>query len=166
MSPDTIQRTDMRNLSDLTMNLPRFGTCCGCGFITLVSLRGTAGVANYFSDVPVELFAGRGYTFDIDSMQVLKGPQGTLFGVANNGGAILENPRKPGSEFGGYGQVTVGTYGRLLVEGAMDVPLVQNKVNARVAFTTGHQNGIGQRMDTMERIGNENYWAVRASLDF
>ena len=51
-----------------------------------------------------------GSLFDIDSLEVLKGPQGTLVGRNSTGGAILYETRQPGQEFGGY---VTGHVGRL-----------------------------------------------------
>ncbi|MBW8708978.1 MAG: TonB-dependent receptor, partial [Alphaproteobacteria bacterium] len=53
-----------------------------------------------------------GSLFDLDNVQVLKGPQGTLVGRNTTGGAILYNSRDPGPDVGGYVQATVGDYAR------------------------------------------------------
>ena len=52
------------------------------------------------------------YYFDVSSVQVLKGPQGTLFGLSNDAGAILYEPTKPTNNYEGYVQATLGNYGR------------------------------------------------------
>ncbi|HEY0265159.1 MAG TPA: TonB-dependent receptor [Rhizomicrobium sp.] len=69
---------------------------------------------------PVGLTGG---LFDIDSVQVLKGPQGTLVGRNSTGGAILYTTREPGDTYGGYVKATLGDYGRAQVQGAVDIPL-------------------------------------------
>jgi iron complex outermembrane receptor protein len=74
-------------------------------------------VAIYFADVvaprgntafPVGDGAGPGSFFDLENTQVLKGPQGTLFGRNTTGGAILLVPKKPTSEFGGSAEISAG----------------------------------------------------------
>lgn len=72
---------------------------------------------------PVGLSAG---LFDVDSVQVLKGPQGTLVGRNSTGGALLYTTREPGSEFGGYARAVAGDHGRAEVQGAVNIPLADN----------------------------------------
>ncbi|HEY4077098.1 MAG TPA: TonB-dependent receptor [Rhizomicrobium sp.] len=69
---------------------------------------------------PVGLTGG---LFDIDSVQVLKGPQGTLVGRNSTGGAILYTTREPGDTYGGYAKATLGDYGRAQLQGAINIPL-------------------------------------------
>jgi iron complex outermembrane receptor protein len=64
-----------------------------------------------------------GSLFDIDTVEVLKGPQGTLVGRNSTGGAILYRTREPGDTFGGYGQLSLGDHGRADLQGAVNVPL-------------------------------------------
>ncbi len=69
---------------------------------------------------PVGLTGG---LFDIDSVAVLKGPQGTLVGRNSTGGAILYQTREPTSTYGGYAKATLGDYGRAELQGAINIPL-------------------------------------------
>ncbi|MBK9665548.1 MAG: TonB-dependent receptor [Gammaproteobacteria bacterium] len=65
----------------------------------------SAGVVNYFAEVPliqgtsVPTQGGPGTFFDLESMQILRGPQGTLFGRNTTGGAVLLGPKKPSDAF-------------------------------------------------------------------
>ncbi|HEX4178960.1 MAG TPA: TonB-dependent receptor plug domain-containing protein, partial [Rhizomicrobium sp.] len=81
-----------------------------------------------------------GSLFDIDSLEVLKGPQGTLVGRNTTGGAILYESRQPGQEFGGYVQGTLGDYGRAGMQGAVDLP-ISDTLFARVALNVDDQRG-------------------------
>ncbi len=81
-----------------------------------------------------------GSLFDIDSLEVLKGPQGTLVGRNSTGGAILYETRQPGQEFGGYVTGTLGDYGRAGLQGAVDIPL-SDTLFARVALNVDDQRG-------------------------
>jgi iron complex outermembrane recepter protein len=79
-------------------------------------------VVAYFNDVP----AGGGTAtafFDLSSIQVLKGPQGTLFGRNATGGAVLYSTAKPRHDFEGYVDVGYGNYNNVEVEGAINVPI-------------------------------------------
>ena len=81
-----------------------------------------------------------GSLFDIDSLEVLKGPQGTLVGRNTTGGAILYESRQPGPDFGGYVQGTLGDYGHAGLQGAVDIPL-SDTLFARVALNVDDQRG-------------------------
>src|SRR3546814_14889247 len=86
---------------------------------TSISLRGiskvpigagAAGVVQYFADVPYPAEGGNVPTYDLANIQVLRGPQGTLFGRNTLGGAILMNPQAPTRQFEGYAKVTYGRF--------------------------------------------------------
>src|SRR3546814_20079319 len=64
--------------------------------------EGTPGVVTYFANVPMPALSSNAPNFDISSVQVLKGPQGTLFGRNTLGGAVLITPELPSYDFGGY----------------------------------------------------------------
>jgi iron complex outermembrane receptor protein len=66
-------------------------------------------VVPYFADVPILSQANIPF-FDLASVQVLKGPQGTLFGRNTTGGAILFTPVRPSNSFGGEADLQVGDY--------------------------------------------------------
>tara|TARA_R110001606_G_scaffold258475_6_gene406235 strand:- start:622 stop:2958 length:2337 start_codon:yes stop_codon:yes gene_type:complete len=79
-------------------------------------------VVAYFNDVP----AGGGAAtalFDLGSIQVLKGPQGTLFGRNATGGAVLYSSAEPTDELEGYAKVGYGNFDNMQIEGAVNLPL-------------------------------------------
>ncbi len=78
---------------------------------------------------------------EVESVQVLRGPQGTLFGKNTTGGALVVTTVKPMEEFGGYGQVTVGNDGRLNVQGSVDVPL-SDTVLTKLTVTSVEADGF------------------------
>lgn len=65
--------------------------------------------------------------FDMDRVEVLRGPQGTLFGRNTPAGIVKFDTRKPTSELGGYAQATVGSYGTINLEGALNGALNENE---------------------------------------
>ena len=81
-----------------------------------------------------------GSLFDLENVQVLKGPQGTLVGRNSTGGAILYQSREPGSEFGGFAQASVGDYARFGLQGAINLPLTDT-LFLRVALNSENQKG-------------------------
>jgi iron complex outermembrane receptor protein len=63
--------------------------------------------------------------FDLQSVQVLKGIQGTLFGRNTTGGAVLYTSTQPGKELEGYFNYTAGNFNEQKVEGAVTIPLAE-----------------------------------------
>jgi iron complex outermembrane receptor protein len=132
-------------------------------------------VATYFADVVAPRGPTQGTTagdsvlpgsfFDLQNVQVLKGPQGTLFGRNTTGGAILFVPQKPTSQFGGYGEVSFGNYSMKREQGAINLPL-SDTVRFRLAVDHETQDGY---LNNISGIGptdynNIDYTAVRASF--
>jgi len=98
-----------------------------------------------------------GTLFDIDTVQVLKGPQGTLIGRNSTGGAVLYTTREPEEEFGGSLKFTGGDYGRREAQVILNVPLMDN-IYLRAAMSYSETDGYlknnyfdpatGERNDT------------------
>jgi len=105
------------------------------------------GVVNYFAEVPliqggiVANQGGPGTFFDLESLQILRGPQGTLFGRNTTGGAVLLGPKKPGDEFGGYVQAQAGNYDNREYEGAIDLPLIEDTLMVRLSYKDVERDG-------------------------
>src|SRR3546814_17767152 len=103
---------------------------------TSISLRGiskvpigagAAGVVQYFADVPYPAEGGNVPTYDLANIQVLRGPQGTLFGRNTLGGAILMNPPAPTRQFEGSAKVTYARFDYRQFEGANNIPFWNGK---------------------------------------
>src|SRR3984893_5317384 len=108
--------------------------------------------------------AGPGSFFHVQNVQVLKGPQGTLFGRNTTGGAVLFVPQKPTSTFEGYVEAEGGNYDMKRVQAVINLPASES-VRLRLAVDhndrKGYENnisGIGPR-----DYNNVDYTAVRAS---
>jgi len=118
-----------------------------------------------FSSVTAGDGAGPGSYFDLQNVQVLKGPQGTLFGRNTTGGAILLVPQKPTSEFGGYVEGSYGNYNMNREQGAVNIPL-SDTVRVRLAFDRETRDGYVQNVSGIgpSRFDAIDYDAVRASI--
>lgn len=77
---------------------------------------------------------------DIERIEILKGPQGTLFGRNTIGGAISIVTRKPADHFAFTGEVTTGRYNRIDVKGAIDMPIAPNLLST-LSFSTKNRDG-------------------------
>jgi iron complex outermembrane receptor protein len=98
-------------------------------------------VLTYLNEVPFSGGNSATAFYDFSSVQVLKGPQGTLFGRNATGGAVLYASTLPGDDFGGYLTVRGGERALRQVEGAVDVPLISDKLTIRLAGDYQAQNG-------------------------
>lgn len=136
---------------------------------------GTApSVAVYFADAPVPRVqggteagngAGVGALFDLQNIQVLKGPQGTLFGINTTGGAVLLVPQKPSHKFEGYVEGSLGDYNMRRLQAVINVPISDS---VRVRLGVDHQARDGY-LKNISGIGpnnfnDVNYTAARASV--
>jgi iron complex outermembrane receptor protein len=137
---------------------------------------GTApSVGTYFADVvaprgPTQGTSagdgvGPGSFFDLQNVQVLKGPQGTLFGRNTTGGAVLLVPKKPTADVEGYAEGSIGNYGMRRIQGVFNTPFGEN---ARFRLAADHQVRDGY-VHNISGVGpsdynDVNYDAVRASL--
>ena len=83
---------------------------------------------------------GAGAFTDLSNVQVLKGPQGTLFGRNTTGGAILLTPQKPQDTFGGYLEGTYGNYNQFRLQGALNVP-ISDSLKIRFSGETNKRDG-------------------------
>ena len=94
-------------------------------------------VETYFAEVPLSSNYNMPELppqfFDLASVQVLKGPQGTLFGRSTTGGAVLIQPAAPTNDWAGYGRVQLGNYNNLQVEGAVNIPVIDDVLAIRLA---------------------------------
>lgn len=97
----------------------------------------------YFAEVP-QMSPSLAQLYDIQSVQVVRGPQGTLFGRASNGGAVLFTPTEPGDEFEGYIDATMGNYDSREVQAAVTVPLIEDALSVRVAGNLVSRDGFAK----------------------
>lgn len=123
---------------------------------------GDPAVVTYFAEVPT-IATGPGYLFDLASLEVLKGPQGTLFGRNTTGGAILLEPQKPTDQFGGYVDETLGNYGLDRTQAALNLPF-NEIIQARLAFDINHRTGFTKDANTGQVYDNRDYQAYRIGL--
>ncbi|HET6525157.1 TonB-dependent receptor [Sphingopyxis sp.] len=120
-------------------------------------------VLTYINEAPQS--AGNTSTafFDFSSVQVLKGPQGTLFGRNATGGAILYETTKPGDVFGGYATIKGGERDYIQLQGALDIPLSE-AVRVRLAGDWNKQDGYIRNARTGSTLGDTDAVSGRVTL--
>ena len=172
-----LERQNAQSLSEMQRNVPSLTITPSSGRGTGVNIQirgqrqselsvaGDPSVAVYINEVAVARPAALDTTaFDLESVQVLKGPQGTLFGRNSTGGAILLTTRKPGDTFGGYVRGYIEDPIATGVEGAIDLPVAQG-VALRVAGNYQWRRGYTKVLNTGQRLDDRDRWSTRATLD-
>ncbi|MGE3690855.1 MAG: TonB-dependent receptor [Novosphingobium sp.] len=138
--------------------------------------RTTATVGTYFAEVIAPRGNGisqggdgasPGSLFDLQNVQVLKGPQGTLFGRNTTGGAVLLVPAKPKDRFEGYVEGTAGNLNRWRIQGVLNVPL-SDTLRVRLGVDKHKRDGyiqnIGLPAKHNKDMGSIDILALRGSL--
>ena len=116
------------------------------------------GVPQYFS------FGALLDLFDVDRVEVLRGPQGTLFGANTTGGVVNVITRQPTGEFGGRAEVTVGNWNRLDVKAAVDFPIVEDVLAGKLAVVHHGRDGWITNVVDGTDMGSRNLTAMRGYL--
>ena len=98
-------------------------------------------VSIVFDEVPMEKASLKSFPiFDLDDIEVIRGPQGTLFGRNTTAGIVKLDSRRPTEETEGYIKASGGNKGTINVEGAIGGTLVENTLMGRVSFITQHRS--------------------------
>jgi iron complex outermembrane receptor protein len=135
--------------------------------------RTTATVGTYFADVVAPRGsgstqggdgAGPGMLFDLASVQVLKGPQGTLQGRNSTGGAVLLVPQKPTDKFEGYAEATGGNYGLRRFQAAVNLPL-NDQFRVRAGLDTNKRDGYLKNVGLIG-VGKADGGGAMGSVDY
>lgn len=107
--------------------------------------------------------------FDLESVQVLRGPQGTLYGRNATGGSILLTTNAPSAAFGGEAKLTVGNYGRVQIFSAVEGPLVGDRLTGRIAVQLERRDGytdVTYPDGSVRDVEDKRDITVRASLQY
>lgn len=119
-------------------------------------------VTAYFNEVPT---GGTSATslFDLESIQVLKGPQGTLFGRNATGGAVLYSAKRPDDSFGGYIKGGYGNYDNTEIEGALNIPITDG-IAVRFAGRSQKRDGFQRNLIDGSKVNSIDAQIGRVSL--
>jgi iron complex outermembrane receptor protein len=103
--------------------------------------------------------------FDLERVEVLRGPQGTLYGRNATGGSINLITAKPTDYLSGYGRLTYGNYNAIVAEGAISGPITEN-VLFRIAGKTEDRDGFGENPVTGSEVDDLKRRMIRGMLQF
>jgi iron complex outermembrane receptor protein len=179
LSADALERQQITGTVDLDKVTPNlqfhtYGTLTGNNSAAQVFIRGIGqtdatpavdpGVGIYIDEVYMGRSVGGAMDFrDIASVQVLRGPQGTLFGRNTIGGAVLITTNAPGEGAGNTIRLGAGEDNLLEAFGAFDLP-INDQWSARVALGSRQRDGYVTRVFDGQDLGDENMYTGQAAL--
>jgi iron complex outermembrane recepter protein len=163
-SAATLERAQIEDATDIQYSIPNAVLTGNDRF----TLRGIGTNALGSSDLGVQSFvngAAIGYPpqnefFDLARLEVLRGPQGTLYGRNTTGGAINVITQKPKADWGGDASLQLGNYGGMRVGGAINIPL-GSRLATRLAGYGLSREGYTENEGTGNGVDGRNQWAMR-----
>jgi iron complex outermembrane receptor protein len=178
-SAETLDRRQILQTTDLdrvtpSLQFKTYGQLSGNNNAAVVFIRGVGqldptpavdpGVGIYMDDVYMGRAVGGAMPlFDIADIQVLRGPQGTLFGRNTIGGAVLINTVVPGDEFAAHVRATAGDDSLWELFGAVTMPLTDSAA-LRLAVGVRQRDGYVTRVYDGQDLGNQDVQTTRATL--
>jgi iron complex outermembrane receptor protein len=134
---------------------------------TLDPFSGTSpAVLPYLNEVPYNPYNTATAFFDLQSLQVLKGPQGTLFGRNATGGAVLYTTPMPGDTLAGDLILRAGERETLQIQGAIDLPIAKDVLAIRLAGDISKQKGFIVNRYTDNTVGDRDSQSGRVTIVF
>lgn len=101
---------------------------------------------------------------DIEQIEVLRGPQGTLFGKNTTAGTFNITTRRPSFDIGANFELSYGNYGFIQAKSSVTGPIVKDKLAARLSFTGTHRDGVLYNVATQKNVNTMNNLGVRGQL--
>jgi iron complex outermembrane recepter protein len=177
-TPERVDKLNIQDLSDLGSQVPNLTIYAARGSSSTITayIRGVGqsdplwgvdpGVGIYLDDVYIARPQGALLdVFDVDRIEVLRGPQGTLYGKNTIGGAIKYVSKPLSPKFNGYGQITVGNYGQLDAKAAVGGAFDEGGMfRARVSVASLNRDGFGENIVTRQPVSDKEINTARVSF--
>ena len=176
---ESLYNQNVQNLGDLQGKVPNLQVYAARGSNTTLTayIRGIGqadptwgfdpAVGIYLDDVYLARPQGTLLNvFDVERIEVLRGPQGTLYGKNTIGGAIKYVSKPLSTATDGSVEATVGTHGEKDIKASVGGASADGVWRGRVAVASEHNDGFGNNLLTGSRNGNKNTNAARATLGF
>lgn len=176
---DMLARNNVASLQDLSGAVPGVvvskSVSYGLAPIAIRGLGGPAGGGSLFTDQPVAVYVDGVYVpalgqsvsdfLDLDTLQVLRGPQGTLYGRNSTAGAILISGKRPSlNKASAYVTAGYASFNEFKIAGAIDLPLISDTLGLRIAAS--HNSGGDWAHNTLDnrKFGGGDSTNLRGSL--
>jgi len=177
-TPETLEKLNIQDLGDLGAQVPNLTVYAARGSSSTVTayIRGIGqadplwgvdpGVGIYLDDVYIARPQGALLdVFDVERIEVLRGPQGTLYGKNTIGGAIKYISRGLPKQTDGFASITVGNHSQLDVKAAIGGPIGGSEaLRARVSVASLNRDGYGENLHTGQQVSDKEILAARAQL--
>ncbi|HEX2495059.1 MAG TPA: TonB-dependent receptor, partial [Steroidobacter sp.] len=171
-----LERRQIDQAMDLQLNVPNIAytktnftssnfQIRGIG-VSSVGASSDSGVETHFNFMPIKnprLFETE--YFDVERVEVLRGPQGTLYGRNATGGAVNVIARKPNDKLGGSFEIGGGDYNEKKAKGVVNLPLADT-LAARFAGLWFERDGYTENLFTGNDVDGRDQWSARGSLRF
>lgn len=179
LTGEALAERGVTNFNDVSRFAPNvdisLGGNGGGSFTSQVHIRGVGqddfiitsdpGVGTYIDGVYfARAFGGLVDLLDVERVEILRGPQGTLFGKNTIGGALSVTTKKPGSDFEGAIQATTGRFNRVDVSGSLNIP-ISDTLATRFSLATKNRDGFARRADGSD-MGDEHFIGGRALVQW
>jgi iron complex outermembrane receptor protein len=179
LTGETLVKLGVESANDIAQYTPGLSIAPvqGVGNVPNIAIRGVglndfrdfneSPSAVYIDDVYKGALAGLDFAlYDVDRVEVLKGPQGTLFGRNATGGLINYLTRRPTETLEGYARLSGGSFGDFKAEAAVSGP-ISDAVSGRLSAIYHTNDGVRQNVNPLGKDGDQiDLAAVRGQLDF
>ncbi|GAB3516286.1 TonB-dependent receptor [Pseudoxanthomonas daejeonensis] len=176
-TPETLDTLNIKDLGDLDAQVPNLTIYAARGSTSTVTayIRGIGqadplwgvdpGVGIYLDDVYIARPQGALLdVFDVERIEVLRGPQGTLYGKNTIGGAIKYVSRGLREETSGFASVTVGNYSQLDTKAGIGGSIGDGVLRGRIAMASMNRDGFGENLSNGQPVSDKEINAVRAQF--
>ena len=176
LSDVDIEDTGIESTKDIWKYVPNM-TSSKAGsrdYFTRINVRGISNtpfgdpaVALYIDDVSYAgVYAFDSALFDVERIEVLKGPQGTLYGKNTEGGAISIVTKSPGNDFEAKIGTEIGSYKKREISAMINAPLVKDKLFMRLAALKASSDGYVKNLYNDDYVDNQETLVANLGLFF
>jgi iron complex outermembrane receptor protein len=172
-----LEQTHFQNLTDIAIRAPgvSLGPNGGARGYASSNIRGLGtasgnpdsqpAVGVFVDGVYLGVNAGTNFdTFDLEGIEILRGPQGTLQGRNVTGGAVLLTTRRPGNKFSVYGQASIETGPEYNVAASVEGPIVEDRLIAKLSGYYRNDRGWFDNPSLGRKMGREENWFIRPTV--
>jgi iron complex outermembrane receptor protein len=163
---------DFKDLSTLAPNLfvIEHGNSTGSNFLNIRGVMGFSNeqaVATYVDGVyQFDYFSAPTQLLNVERIEVLRGPQGTLYGRNALGGVVNIVTRQPTNTPGGYAEASVGNYGQQRYAASAQAPLIKDKLFVSLGGQYGRRQGVFQNLVTGKDFDTQYSWLMTGTLRY